>query len=254
MIVRFAFLFLTLSQNAFAQDVLIIGEVHDNTAHHAVQAEKVAKFRPAALVFEMVSPARIYGEVLPQFTDPGDLEAFLEWGSSGWPDFSMYRPIFNAAPEAKVYGAHVPRSQAQAVLEDGPEQVFGAEARRYGLAEPLSARQQAQRETLQMVAHCNALPPEILPGMVEIQRLRDAVLARAAVRALEETGGPVVVITGNGHARRDWGVPSYLADVVPETTVYVIGQTEDDQPLEGGFDKVLSAPAAERPDPCAAFK
>jgi uncharacterized iron-regulated protein len=105
-----------------------------------------------------------------------------------------------------------------------------------------------------MAAHCDALPEDMLPGMVAVQRLRDAVLARAVIRALEETGGPVAVITGNGHARRDWGVPAVLSEVAPDLDVWVLGQTEEDRPLEGGFDTVKSAPAAERPDPCAAFQ
>jgi uncharacterized iron-regulated protein len=94
----------------------------------------------------------------------------------------------------------------------------------------------------------------MLPGMVEVQRLRDAVLARAVVQAVEETGGPVAVITGNGHARRDRGVPAYLGRIAPDLEVFVLGQTEDGAPLEGGFDEVVSAPAVDRPDPCAAFQ
>jgi uncharacterized iron-regulated protein len=62
------------------------------------------------------------------------------------------------------------------------------------------------------------------------------------------------VITGNGHARRDWGVPAVLAEVAPDLDVWVLGQTEDGRPLEGGFDAVISDPAAPRPDPCAAFQ
>jgi hypothetical protein len=115
-------------------------------------------------------------------------------------------------------------------------------------------REQAEREALQMAAHCDALPEEMLPGMVAVQRLRDAVLARAVIRALDETDGPVAVITGSGHARRDWGVPAALAEVAPDLDVWVLGQTEDGRPLEGGFDTVKSAPAVERPDPCVAFQ
>ena len=37
----------------------------------------------------------------------------------------------------------------------------------------------------------------------------------------------MAVITGNGHARRDHGMPAYLARVAPDLTVYVLGQTED---------------------------
>jgi hypothetical protein len=59
------------------------------------------------------------------------------------------------------------------------------------------------------------LAPEILPGFVEAQRLRDAALAEAALAALEAHGAPVAIITGNGHARRDWGVPAVLAVAAP---------------------------------------
>lgn len=237
-----------------AADIVIIGEVHDNPAHHQLQAEKVAALQPKALVFEMLTAAQIDGEFLPQFNDSAGLEHYLKWDTSGWPDFWMYEPIFSAANDARIYGANVPRQQARAVFEDGLAQVFGADADAYGLTEQLPPKQQNEREAMQMKAHCDALPKDILPGMVEIQRLRDAVLARAVVRALKETGGPVAVITGNGHARRVWGVPSYLAKAVPGVSVHVIGQTEDDQPLDGGFDEVFSAPAVDRADPCAAFK
>ena len=205
-----------------AQDVLVLGEVHDNPAHHALQAARVAELEPSAIVFEMLTPAQA-GKALPDLRgDPAALAKALEWSKSGWPDFEMYYPIFAAAPEAAIYGAQVPREEA--------------------------------REALQMSAHCDALPPDILPGMVDIQRLRDAALARAVLNALDETGGPVAVITGNGHARRDWGMPAVLEFARSGLEIVVLGQTEDDGPLEGDFDEVISAPAVDRPDPCAAFK
>ena len=37
-------------------DVVVLGEVHDNPAHHAHQAQAVASIRPAAIVFEMLTP------------------------------------------------------------------------------------------------------------------------------------------------------------------------------------------------------
>ncbi len=243
-----------LASPTYAQDVVILGEVHDNPAHHAEQAARVARTRPKAIVFEMLT-AEQAARVTPLVRgDEAELEAALGWAESGWPDFSMYYPIFAAAPEAEIYGAQVPRDAARAVIADGPAASFGEEAARYGLDRDLPPQEQTARETLQKEAHCNALPAEMLPGMVAIQRLRDAVLARAAIEALEATGGPVAVITGNGHARRDWGVPAYLTMVAPDLDIWVLGQTEDGRPLDGGFDLVTSAPAVERPDPCAAFK
>ncbi|HAW47903.1 MAG TPA: hypothetical protein DCX34_11810 [Roseovarius sp.] len=237
-----------------AQDVVVLGEVHDNPAHHAEQARRVAALAPRALVFEMLTPEQAARVTPALIADADAMEKALDWAESGWPDFSMYHPIFAAAPEATVYGAQVPREAARDVFEVGAAEAFGPGAAAYGLTKPLSDAEQAGREAMQKEAHCNALPEEALPGMVAVQRLRDAVLARAVVRAMKESGGPVAVITGNGHARRDHGMPAYLARVAPDLTVYVLGQTEDGAPLASGFDEVISAPAAERPDPCAALR
>ncbi|MEJ2019704.1 MAG: ChaN family lipoprotein, partial [Maritimibacter sp.] len=41
-----------------AADVVVLGEQHDNPAHHLVQAEAVAELAPKALVFEMLTEAQ----------------------------------------------------------------------------------------------------------------------------------------------------------------------------------------------------
>ncbi|MFC3612379.1 ChaN family lipoprotein [Lutimaribacter marinistellae] len=235
-----------------AADVVILGEVHDNPAHHRIQAEAVSAIDARAVVWEMLTEegaARVNARVV---SDPEKLREEIRWAELGWPPLSMYLPIFGAAPDALVFGALVPRPAARAAMETGPAVAFGADAARYGLTIPLPGDEQAEREADQMRAHCDALPVEILPQMVAIQRLRDAVLTRAILNALEETGGPVAVITGNGHARKDRGVPTFLARMRPGVRVFVLGQSEDGL-IEGEYDVVLDSPAAEREDPCAAF-
>ncbi|MDZ7709068.1 MAG: ChaN family lipoprotein [Roseovarius sp.] len=254
MSLRLALGLLLTAMPAAAQDVWILGEVHDNPAHHAAQAERVADIAPRALVFEMLTAAQADRVTPDLIADAEAMAEVLDWEASGWPDFAMYHPIFVAASEAEIYGAQVPREAARAVFDGGLAESFGDGAGTYGLTDPLPETEQAAREAMQRTAHCDALPEEMLPGMVAVQRLRDAVLAQAVVRAMRETGGPVAVITGNGHARRDWGVPAYLARVAPDLEVHVLGQTEEGRALEGGFDEVLSAPAVDRPDPCAAFR
>lgn len=236
-----------------AADVVILGEVHDNPMHHEEQANIVAKLKPAALVFEMLTPQQAAGITDANRTGEPALKAALEWEKSGWPDFSFYYPIFAAAPEARVYGAGLRRDAARAALKDGITAYFGAEASQFGLDRPLDAAQQDQRQAYQMIAHCDALPETMLPMMVDLQRLRDAFLARAVVTALEQTGGPVVVITGNGHARKDWGMAVYLDRARPGLDIFALGQSEDGQ-IEGVFDMVLDHPSIDRPDPCLAFE
>ena len=173
-----------------AQDIWVLGEVHDNPAHHVVQASRVSEIAPKALIFEMLTP-RDAAKVTPDLRDDAHaLAAALNWEGSGWPSFSYYYPIFAAAPEAAIFGAGVPREIARDVGEVGLAAAFGESATVFGLTAPLPTKQQSALEQLQADAHCGALPPEMLPLMVDIQRLRDASLARAALAALAQTGGP----------------------------------------------------------------
>lgn len=237
-----------------AEDVLAIGEVHDNPLHHSFQADRVTSFLPSAIIFEMLTADQA-ARITPALRDdPVALEAALDWANSGWPDFGYYYPIMAAAPTARIYGAGVPRDAARAVMTEGLADTFGLDAAQFGLTDPLPQDQQAARLTLQAEAHCNALPPDMLPAMIDIQRLRDAVLAQTTLAALDQTGGPVVVIAGNGHLRRDWGMPAFVELVAPELTMNIIGQSEDGIPPSGTFDSVMDAPAVERPDPCAVFQ
>lgn len=236
-----------------AADIVLLGEVHDNPAHHAEQAARVAALLPTALVFEMLTmeqAARVTDDLR---ADAALLADVLGWADSGWPDFALYHPIFTAAPGARIYGAAVPRAVARAALQTGVAAHFGlADADRFGLSAPLPEAEQAAREGFQQTAHCGAMPEAMLPAMVDLQRLRDAELARVALRALDETGGPVAVITGNGHARRDGGVPVYLLAARPGLSLHVLGQSEAGQ-IAGLFDEVADAAPVDRPDPCAAF-
>jgi uncharacterized iron-regulated protein len=235
-------------------DVVILGEVHDNPEHHAFQDAAIDVVKPSAIVFEMLTPeeaARVTPDLAAQ---PEALESALAWSESGWPDFSIYYPLLAEAQTLPIYGAEVPRREAQRAFAEGAETVFAGEAARFGLTEALAEAEQAMREAEQQEAHCNALPEDILPGFVEAQRLRDAALAEAVLDALAEHGPSVVVITGNGHARRDWGVPAVLAIAAPDVEVISVGQFE--QPPEGEvpYDFWTVADPVDRPDPCAAFQ
>ncbi len=242
-----------LDAAALAADVVILGEVHDNPAHHQVQAGALQQLRPKAVVWEMISAGQAQKLAAADLTDSVALSATLDWESSGWPAFDLYAQVFAAADGAVQFAGHVPRDAARAAMETGAAAAFGAEAVRFGLDQPLPQNQQVAREADQMASHCDALPQDMLPLFVDVQRLRDATLAQAVTAAMEQTGGPVAVITGNGHARSDRGLPVYLLAAAPDLQVFVLGQSEAGQ-IEGRFDQVLDAAPAARPDPCEAFR
>lgn len=236
-------------------DVYVLGEVHDNPAHHAEQARLVGLVDPQAIVWEMLSAEQAQVTVGIDRGDAEALERALDWNASGWPDFAMYHPIFLAAGEARHFGAHAPRDMLVRAMRDGlPAAIGNTEVVRWGLG-PLPSDEQSAREAEQLAAHCNALPVEMLPGMVDAQRLRDWYLARAAIDAVETGSGPVVVITGTSHARKDSGVPSLIAAARPDLRVWSLGQTESGAETDPAlFDAVVAAPPAPREDPCVAFQ
>lgn len=236
-----------------AVDVVLLGEVHDNPAHHDNQARALKAITPAAIVFEMLTPAQAEKITPALLDDPQALGEALMWEHSGWPDFAMYYPLFTVT-DAEVYGAALPSGEVRRAFGEGAAAVFGRNAGAYGLDQPLPETMQAEREALQFAAHCNAMPLEMMGGMVEAQRLRDAAFARAVVQAHAETGGPVAVITGNGHARKDWGVPAALALAAPDLTLISVGQFELEADRVEVFDHWLITAAVEREDPCAVFE
>lgn len=236
-------------------DVVLLGEFHDNPAHHAGQAALLAQIAPRAVVFEMLTPQMA---TKVQNRDPQTLDTLgdlIGWEAAGWPDFAIYQPIFEALGDAMVVGAAAPRDTVRAAFDQGAAAVFGTGAAQYGLTDPLSPDEQATREALQFAAHCDAMPMDLMGGMVEAQRLRDAQFADAALTALQDHGTPVVIIAGNGHLRNDWGVPVMLRRAAPDLTVFSIGFGEGADPFDDPrYDAHVVTDTVPRDDPCAAFK
>ena len=88
------------AQEVSGADIVILGEVHDNPAHHAHQARLIAKIDPAAVVYEMLSEDQAEIITSELIGDETALRAALAWDAGGWPDFAMYYPLFAAAPQA----------------------------------------------------------------------------------------------------------------------------------------------------------
>lgn len=243
---RLTAFFLALALAAIADpaaEIVILGEVHDNRDAHLGQAAALRELRPTAVVFEMLTAK----EAARADADRSQIAA--AWEASGWRDFPMYEPIFEALGDARIVGAAAPRETVRSVYTEGAAALFGADAARFGLDAALPDEQKRKRMHLQFEAHCEAMPLEMMAGMVAVQRYRDAVFARAALEALETYGPPVAVIAGNGHARTDWGVPAVIAKAAPDVTTHAIGFVENASGMT--FDDTRIVPPAERDDPCA---
>src|SRR5512137_1791108 len=199
---------------------VLLGEVHDNVAQHRIRAAALRRLleqgaRPA-LAFEQfdrerqVDLDRARTEAVP----PGSTLAAHVIERARTPkdtwDWARYQPFVELALQydLPIIAANLSRSAAARVSREGLAAVFDdGELRRLGL-DRVSASLQRTHEAIVHDAHCRLLPESALPGLARAQIARDAVLADALRPYL---GRGVVLLTGNGHARRDIGVPHHLS-------------------------------------------
>jgi uncharacterized iron-regulated protein len=239
---------------------ILLGEVHDNPQHHAWRAAwlrtLLADGRPTRVVFEQLDRARDADLRQARAATPTDSAAIARAGGLDekawrWP---LHQPLFDAtlAGHADIAGGNLARDTVRSVVRQGDAAV-PADLRPLMAAPGWTPEQQRATEADIEQGHCGALPPSMLTPMALAQRTRDVAMAQAMLVA--PAGTRVVLIAGNGHVRQDRGVPHHLrAAGVPAAQIASVGFVEvGDTPAPGLYSRVVTAPRAERPDPCEAF-
>ena len=243
--------------------IVLLGEVHDNPVQHGIRLEVLrrafeAGWRPAIAMeqFDREHQVDIEQARMERPLDADYLiaKAATEHGKSinGW-NWEYYRPYVALALQYGVplLAANLSRNDAQKLVELGYSAVFDDYLEhRLGIDRQLPALQLLQENEID-VGHCHALPRELLPAMARAQLARDAVMAGV----LREHGAQgVVLLAGDGHARRDMGVPTWF-DPTMLARVFAVGFLErGDPPPASAFDAVVITDAAPRADPCAALR
>lgn len=241
---------------------LLIGEVHDNPDHHRIQRKLIeSQIRAGhypALIFEQFDQEQqsLIDEYLRK--DLTTLEMKSEFKARGW-EWSYYKPLLELAVTYKlpVYAGNLSRQQLKQMRTEAP-----SEALEKWLEQPLA---EEVFETLHediLSSHCDMIDEDQVAQMARGQRLRDAGLAQTMNRARQ----PAVLIAGNGHVRRDYGVGGLL-EQRQWRSVLSIGLIEvqpgKDRLEDYGdfynqgermFDIVMFTPRARDEDPCITFK
>lgn len=256
---------------------VLLGEKHDNADHHRLQARIVdglvrAGRRPA-VALEMLSvdlePVLTSTLARPSVS-PDELREAVSWDESGWPEWKLYAPIFEAA-----LGAHLPvvaadasRSSVDSLHHGGLAGLDPALVADLGLERPLSLGQRRAMEDQIRAAHCGHAPGHLLGRMVDVQLMRDAHMARQLVDASGVSGTDgAVLVAGVDHVRRDWGVPVHLSRWTPEADVASVGFVEIVEGENGAAETLARRYGAEVPldyvwftprvddiDPCEKFR
>ena len=252
---------------------VLLGEKHDNPDHHALQARMIraltAAGRRPAVAFEMFTPSQ--AGTLARYLAAHPREAIgigeaVNWKASGWPAWSMYEAIAQAALDAGllIVAANLDDERVRAVSRQGMAALDDGFVRRHGLDQPLPANVQAAMAEDIRDSHCGHAPEDRVRAMIGVQRARDARMAEMLLTAPGKDGA--VLIAGDGHVRNDFGVPAYVQRVDPGARAVSVAFVEVDVKLGdvesyaerfGGrlpFDYVWFTPAVDDKDPCEKFR
>jgi uncharacterized iron-regulated protein len=241
---------------------VLLGEKHDNSDHHRLQAKALGFISQASVVFEMIDvdlqPA-VDAYLATGHATPDGLRSVLQWDTRGWPAWDLYRPIFEEAMSRRmpIVAGGLPHDVIKRLVHEGLAGLPPEVAAHAHLKELPQALASSLDEEIK-ASHCGALPDAMLPAMGLAQRVKDAFMAD--LMAARPVGA--VLIAGNGHVRTDRGVPFALASQMPTSTKILtisfveVGDSRDPATYASELpaDFIVFTPRVDNADPCAKFR
>jgi uncharacterized iron-regulated protein len=244
--------------------IVLLGEVHDNAGQHRLRLDLLRRAFAggwrAAIAMEQFDVGRQADIDRARRERPRDAQHVIDQAATpavrageGW-NWAFYRPYVALALEYDVplLAANLSNADTRRIVRDGLAAAFEPERlAALGLDRPIASDwQQAQEREIDR-GHCGALPAALWPRMAQAQIARDAVMADL-LRRQGQRG--IVLLAGNGHVRRDLGVPRWLG--AEASRLYTVGllERDDTHTPVSAFDITLRTEVAERADPCAGFK
>lgn len=248
----------------------LLGEKHDNPDHHRLQAELVSalgkKNKEVVVGFEQFDTSQskkieAHLEVNP-WSAKG-LGATVNWKASGWPEWSMYQPIAQAALDNKmrIIALNMPRSLSSKVAQRGLGVLEDNLYRQTRLGDPIPRNIRLPMVEELRAAHCYMVPDRAIERLVRVQRAKDAYMAYQAYELGRAKGA--ILITGAGHARKEWAIPKFIALLDPSAKVASLSFIEvkrdyDQAELyvdsQRAFDFIWFTPRLDSDDPCKKFR
>jgi uncharacterized iron-regulated protein len=258
----------TLIARINLSNVLLLGEVHDNSRHHELQQKllqaRIDSGAKPALMMEQLDAASqpILDQALAGVKSEevlNNVTALIKFS-----DWQFYSPLLSIAVNNRlpIIAANVPNQFLQPVIWKGYSAYDAGELKRLEVEAVWNEHRQKYLASNMGGAHCGQLRDELRLGLTRSQRLRDALMADSAISSISRG---VVGIVGSSHARRDIGLPLYFAARDPSARVFSIGFVEvadstdpkaynaDSATGEVPFDVMWFTPRMDREDPCANF-
>jgi uncharacterized iron-regulated protein len=236
------------------QDYILLGEVHDEPLHHLRRASVIkalADLQPVVVAEQLEANQQVTytGSLLDDVVRAG-------FDAKVW-DWALYSPLFAMleTQQVSLIGGNLPITVVRDISKRGISEIPMA------LNDMISQTSLNATGESQLVAdleagHCGHLPKQYLPNFILAQRARDASMLNAMMQVDHK---PVILLAGNGHVRKDYGIPTLL----PRTDAHIVSigflqldtlTSEDIKIYQQQYDYVWLTGAVNRDDPCAAFK
>lgn len=207
-----------------AAGTLMVGEVHDNPAHHLIEQWLVTRLAErraqGAVVLEMLDSdqQRPVAEVQAWLRQGNQVRAprlrqIMHWDERWrWEQYGSLVEVLMKAPYPLLAGnlSRAERKRLMSTPKESVEALF-----------PTPAIAVRQREHIVQM-HCGQIDAERLSGMLAIQHARDLRMAQV----LDSAATPRLLFAGALHTLKSQGAPQYLAEGPrdPGLRVLVIGE------------------------------
>lgn len=254
-----------------AGGAVLYGEVHDNPLHHELRS-RLGLSAYASTVLEQVAADKAKAlETFPYAMYAADsLDKFktaVDWQNSGWQTYN-YDALLVAVLKAQtpIYAGDPARDTIKKIAKDGEGAIPAEERGKLKLDVALGEKADSAALDELFEGHCGTMPRESLAPMALAQRYRDAVLADGILTASGKHGASVL-LAGNGHVRKDRGVPWYVHQRAPDMKLLSVmlieveeGKTDaaayvpKDPDGKPAADYIIFTPRAPHEDQCAAMK
>jgi Uncharacterized iron-regulated protein len=214
-------------------DVVFLGEMHDDSVGHAIQAEifrtavnEFAGKRRVTLSLEMFE--RDVQTVLNEYLADQITETHFLLNSRPWPNYKTdYRPLVELAKEKKldVVAANAPRRYVNMVSRGGREPLNGlsAEARTWLPPLPFAEASEAYSKKFRALMSNSGEAAMGIDNILNSQSLWDASMAFWISESLKKNKGSLVVhLNGGFHTESRLGTVEHLMRYNPQARALVI--------------------------------
>ena len=203
-------------------DIVLLGEIHDNLFQHRARADLISKMQSKK--FAIVSEHLVSGS---KITYSGRLLEDLEtigFNKKAW-SWPVHEVLYQKFEELRlpIFGGNLSQ-------EDINNIYVGKRFSQSDTLTPIVKRSALDSQSKDklindlVVGHCGVVEEGLLSFMYKAQRYRDASMAYIASKV-----APAIVIAGNGHVRRDYGVPQIIKKMNPNSNVISIAFLETDK-------------------------